>query len=66
VICPTAKAKNFCAKGWTFNAHSPGLICPSGRIDEWTASAGARRVGSMADGVIRKFIEDCDEMARRP
>jgi hypothetical protein len=34
-------------------------------VDHLTV-AGARRVGSMADGVIRKFIEDGDEIARRP
>ena len=34
-------------------------------VDHLTV-AGARRVGAMADGMIRKFIEDGDEIARRP
>jgi hypothetical protein len=34
-------------------------------VDHLTV-AGARRVGAMADGMIRKFIEEGDEIARRP
>ena len=34
-------------------------------VDHLTV-AGARRVGAMADGMIRKFIEDGDESARKP
>jgi hypothetical protein len=30
VICPTAQAKYFCAKGWT-GFHARPLICPSGK-----------------------------------
>ena len=34
-------------------------------VDHLTV-AGAQRVGARADGMIRKFIEDGDEIARRP
>jgi len=31
LICPTAKAENFCAKGWTLQARPKAVICPSGK-----------------------------------
>jgi hypothetical protein len=39
VICPTAQAKYFCAKGWT-GFHARPLICPTGK----SAAQSARDV----------------------
>jgi len=32
MICPSAKAEYFCAKGWTGKMADAELICPSGNF----------------------------------